>query len=70
MRDEDSTKFVELFEFVSNHAEICAPSHIAALKFWTAPELSHTTRERPDLFTPTFLQLYSFYGDGQARKVA
>lgn len=61
MRDEASTKFVGLFEFISDHAEISEPSHIAELRFRPLEELDRAVIADAHDFTPTFLQLYSFY---------
>jgi isopentenyl-diphosphate Delta-isomerase len=61
MQDEDSTKFVGLFTFRSDHAEICAPDHIAELRYWPIPELDEAITIQSHAFTPTFLELYSFW---------
>lgn len=61
MRDERSMKFIGLFEFRADVAEIRDPDHIAELKFWDLENLDTSTVSKPAEFTPTFLRLYSFY---------
>lgn len=70
MRDVDSLKFVALFRFTSDYAEISEPDHIQELRFWPIHTLQQEVRVAPDAFTPTFLQLFSFYmheGEGRRR---
>jgi isopentenyl-diphosphate delta-isomerase len=64
MQDEASTKFVALFTFVSDEAEIGEPDQIQELKFWSLPELHDEIAEQPKFFTPTFLELFSFFERG------
>lgn len=67
MRDERSTKFVGLFEFRADVAEIRDPDHIAELRFWDLATLDRRTLSAAGEFTPTFLRLYSSYrGDDLA----
>lgn len=59
MRDDQSWKFVALYRAIDGRAHIQEPDHIAELKPWPLADLARTVQRSPDLFTPTFLHLYS-----------
>lgn len=61
MDDEASRKFVTLFRGRSNAARVCEPAHISELRFWTITSVQSAMREDPELFTPTFRELFRFF---------
>lgn len=61
MEDEGALKFVALYRGMAESAEIREPDHIAELTYWPLGELDAATRARPTDFTPTFLNLYTWF---------
>jgi hypothetical protein len=61
MLDEQSVKFITLYETRANRAKIHEPTEIAELRYWPEMEIATTLRRCPDEFTPTFRDLYRRY---------
>lgn len=64
MEDEESTKFVSLFEAVAGSPINGEPTQIDALRYWDTAELDQAVIDHAEAFTPTFRLLYSAYRDG------
>jgi isopentenyl-diphosphate delta-isomerase len=60
MRDGRSLKFVGLFSARDGDAAIHEPGHIAALAYWNVADIHLASSREPELFTPTFLELFRY----------
>lgn len=65
MHDEQSKKFVALFSALANRAAIREPEHVAKLRYWRLAEIEAAVEEDQTRFTPTFLQLLSYFRGSQ-----
>jgi isopentenyl-diphosphate delta-isomerase len=65
--DDRSPKFVTLFEGHAGSPTILEPGHVERLEYWPLPELDAELALRPDRFTETFRQVYSWWGERAGR---
>lgn len=64
MRDESSLKFVAVFTALSDTAAVNDPGHIARLSWWSPEALAEWLEADPTVFTPTFVEVHSAFGQG------
>ncbi|HET8956039.1 MAG TPA: NUDIX domain-containing protein [Solirubrobacterales bacterium] len=63
MRDARSLKFVSLFLCRSDGGEIREPDHISQLAYWPIEQIEMGINREPNIFTPTFVNLFKTFGD-------
>jgi isopentenyl-diphosphate delta-isomerase len=61
MSDNDTTKFIELFQVNAETAENREPDLIQEIRFWTMSDIERTLSAEPQQFTETFPVVYRLF---------